>query len=438
MEIYETAAFSGGKIVYTTRAKLLDPSYQFVSSVVIGGPASTISTGDYAVVELDNGNVVAIWSDEVSSSASATGVFGRVLTANGGLVSDMFAVNTYTDGRQIEPRVTALDGGGFVVTWKSGYGQDGSDWGQFAQVFADDGSKVGAEIQVNDIVYGIQYQGTPVALEGGGFVIVFLAGTYLTATDSAVLAQAFDGAGNKVGDAVVVDEVDVDDYPGSTATPFFTEPYATALEGGGFAVTWWGGNTDQMIYSRAFAVQQSGSALADTLTGTNGREYIDAGDGDDVITGADGNDTLIGGAGADSVDGGAGDDVMTGDGLADVILGDSASETLTGSMGDESIIGGAGADTIAGAGGDDWMLGGSGADIFLFADGFGSDVIADFEDGSDSFVFDGVTGAASFSDLTVIQIGTDTRITVTSGGSDAILLSGTQATDIDASDFDFI
>jgi len=42
-----------------------------------------------------------------------------------GVSGTEFRVNTYTSNAQSNPSVTALSGGGFVVTWMS-YGQDGS------------------------------------------------------------------------------------------------------------------------------------------------------------------------------------------------------------------------------------------------------------------------------------------------------------------------
>ena len=57
-------------------------------------------------------------------------------------------VNTYTSGDQIYSSVTALNDGGFVVTWSSD-GQDGSGYGIYGQRYAADGSPVGSEFRVN-------------------------------------------------------------------------------------------------------------------------------------------------------------------------------------------------------------------------------------------------------------------------------------------------
>jgi len=58
-------------------------------------------------------------------------------------------------------------------------------------------------------------------------------------------------------------------------------------------------------------VNITGSALSDTLLGTDNADYIDAGDGDDVLDGGAGDDTLVGGAGDDAYLFNTGDGVNT-------------------------------------------------------------------------------------------------------------------------------
>lgn len=64
------------------------------------------------------------------------------------------------------------------------------------------------------------------------------------------------------------------------------------------------------LLARGFGV--SGSALADTLDGTNLDELIEGGAGNDSLGGLAGNDTLNGGAGDDLLDGGQGADLLRG------------------------------------------------------------------------------------------------------------------------------
>ena len=93
-----------------------------------------------------------------------------------------------------------------------------------------------------------------------------------------------------------------------------------------------------------------------------------------------GNDTLEGGAGDDTLMGG---DETTGDTDAD---GNPNGDTLKGGAGDDTLMGGTGADTINGGAGDDDLTGGAGTNTFVFSpdDGPGSDIIQDWEIGTNN------------------------------------------------------
>ena len=62
---------------------------------------------------------------------------------------------------------------------------------------------------------------------------------------------------------------------------------------------------------------------------------------------------------------------------------------------------------IAGHQGDDVLIGGTGGDCFDFGLGHGNNIIVDFEDGIDVI---GLRDGLSFEQLTISQIGDDTRI----------------------------
>ncbi|MGC9503805.1 peptidoglycan DD-metalloendopeptidase family protein [Baaleninema sp.] len=100
--------------------------------------------------------------------------------------------------------------------------------------------------------------------------------------------------------------------------------------------------------------------------------------GNDIIIGNSGNDTLFGGKDADSLEGGAGDDRILGD------------------LGDDTLSGGAGLDTLTGGGG---------IDAFQLAQGEGSDIITDFESGSDKVLLpDGVAAESVSLDNNEIRV----------------------------------
>ncbi|MEC9345728.1 MAG: tandem-95 repeat protein [Pseudomonadota bacterium] len=130
------------------------------------------------------------------------------------------------------------------------------------------------------------------------------------------------------------------------------------------------GNTDTL----SGIENLTGTALDDTLAGSNdgnvltggdGADSIDASTGDDTIDGGAGDDTLIGANGADSIIGGAGLDCITGGDGSDVIDAGDDDDTVDGGVLDDTIDGGAGADSLNGGAGADSIDGGTGDDIVL-------------------------------------------------------------------------
>jgi hypothetical protein len=72
-------------------------------------------------------------------------VSARRFDAQGNTEGPEFRVNTYQAGPQSNPFVAAKPNGAFMVTWFSGFNQDGDNEGVFAQryhavdiIFADD------------------------------------------------------------------------------------------------------------------------------------------------------------------------------------------------------------------------------------------------------------------------------------------------------------
>lgn len=121
---------------------------------------------------------------------------------------------------------------------------------------------------------------------------------------------------------------------------------------------------------------------------------------------------------------------------ADTILGSSGNNTINGGVGADVLYGRAGDDMIAGGADNDVMIGGTGADSFIFSDGSGSDVIRDFEDGSDILDYSFHSAVSGFDDLIVIQTSQGVRVTV-DGTTDSVLLKGEVLADITAADFAF-
>lgn len=136
-------------------------------------------------------------------------------------------------------------------------------------------------------------------------------------------------------------------------------------------------------------VETSASAVAfvgDNLIGNLGQ---------DVIYGTIQNDRLNGTNRADKIYASFGDDRVDGKKGDDIIEGGQGNDRLDGEEGNDKINGGSGDDILIGGRGNDMLVGGDGYDQFVFRRGDSlfrgeSDVIQDFQVGTDKIVFKGM------------------------------------------------
>jgi len=146
----------------------------------------------------------------------------------------------------------------------------------------------------------------------------------------------------------------------------------------------------------------------DTVKGLGGADSIDGGGGKDMLIGNGGKDMLRGGGGKDTLLGGGGKDHLEGGRGKDDVIGGGGRDTLEGDGGRDSLDGGGGRDVLDGGRGNDVLTGGRGPDTFVFGTGSGRDRIADYQSGLD--LIEIKSGASTFADLTISQVGEDARI----------------------------
>ncbi|WP_018704724.1 calcium-binding protein [Anaeromusa acidaminophila] len=202
-------------------------------------------------------------------------------------------------------------------------------------------------------------------------------------------------------------------------------------------------------------------ALWGTIFSTvvNGTGSVNGGTGNDLLNGGAGNDTLNGGAGADMMIGSTGDDIYVvdnagdvvsenadggrdwvkaavsytlgsnvedltltgsasvnaiGNSLDNVLTGNTGNNVLNGDTGDDVLIGGVGNDTLIGGSGNDSLNGGAGTDTYVFAKGFGKDVILrDSYNSLDTVVFGSGIADARGSELLCRREGNDLIMSAT-------------------------
>jgi Ca2+-binding RTX toxin-like protein len=167
-----------------------------------------------------------------------------------------------------------------------------------------------------------------------------------------------------------------------------------------------GANVENLTLTGTNAINGTGNELDNVLTGNSASN---------VLTGAAGNDTLNGGTGADTLIGGLGNDTYVVDNTGDVVTealnegtdkvqssitytlnanvenltlsgtsaingtGNTLDNVLTGNTKANTLTGGSGNDTLDGGAGNDTLKGETGNDTYLFARGYGSDTINEYD-----------------------------------------------------------
>jgi phospholipase/lecithinase/hemolysin len=125
---------------------------------------------------------------------------------------------------------------------------------------------------------------------------------------------------------------------------------------------------------------------------------------------------------------------LTGNDFNQTIVGNSGANILDGKAGADALVGGAGADRLIGGAGDDFLTGGAGIDTYVFGGGSGHDHITDFAR-REVIAINGVAGVDDFSDLTIVNVGSNAVISW--GTGDTVTLDGVRATSLSAADFSF-
>jgi hypothetical protein len=316
-------------------------------------------------------------------------------------------------------QLTALPGGGFLAIWSAHHSGDFQQ-NIYAQRYDNSGVAVGGQIAVTT---GIPNKQLPAAtvLTDGSLVLVW--GVLDYPNPSGVWAQKYTAAGVANGAAFQVNTTPL------TASGLAT-PAVTALDNGGFAITWGlpnGGNPTQ-IFAQAFTAAGARSG-AEILVGTGG-SHLDlvplSGAGFSVLWQDGGNhlqSTAILPTTVSPVLT-VGIDLANGDGANDVFQ--AAPTTLN--SGDK-LDGGAGSDTLqqTAAGTLNFtgvtltsieaVTGSSGNDTFIFPKAPPAGMTLNSGGGADTLV---VTGKV---DLTTFTLGGNWTVKTTDGGSAVFTVS---------------
>ena len=383
-------------------------------------PTTTIGVQTEPVIAgLNLGRYVVVWTDSshTGGDTSSDAIRSQVFNADGTRFGIERLVNTTTLGQQLDPTVTALANGDYVVAWTS----LSSDVHGIpvrsinAQLFQADGTAVGGEYVGNTVAGFNVGQSEPAitGLNNGSYVLTW---TNISGFDTNITGQMFNANGTTSGAVFTVNTTTANSQADATIT---------ALAGGGFVVAWVdygpfdGTRFNPEIHAQAYRANGTLSGtefLVNTVTTLLQRAPAVTGlaDGRFVVSWEDQSGTL-GAAGfavhAQIFDPRTAAVHLIGTKFADDLIGTRFGDTIAGRAGNDTLAGGAGTDVITGGTGNDRMAGGTGADVFVFATAAEAgnfalhDRISDFTAGSDRLDLAAIQagqtfiGAAAFGDV---------------------------------------
>src|SRR5262249_22164121 len=124
--------------------------------------------GTAAAAFIPGGGFVVAWTQY--SDGSQDGVDAQRFDAGGAKLGGEFRVNTTVIGSQQAPALAA-GGGGFVVVWTAP--QDGDQFGVVGQRFDAVGGRLGGEFVVNAYTTGSQLDAHVTGRADGGFLVTW-------------------------------------------------------------------------------------------------------------------------------------------------------------------------------------------------------------------------------------------------------------------------
>ncbi len=179
-----------------------------------------------AITALKGGGYVVTW-DSFGQDGGGFGVFGQRFNTDGSTIGGEFQINTFTANGQSDSSIAALSDGGFVVTWES-FAQDGDQNGIYGQRFNADGTNNGVEFHVSNETVDTQTDSAVTGLADGGFMVTWASNLQDT-SGYGVYGQRYNADGSVNGVETLINSTVVNGQ--------FT-PTITSLADGGFLVAW--------------------------------------------------------------------------------------------------------------------------------------------------------------------------------------------------------
>lgn len=383
---------------------------------------------DADVTALTNGNYVI--TTTVGGTDQSIGY--RIINSTGGNVlgaTQILGTSSNVDD-DYDAAVTALSGGGFVISWTN---KDVNDTDTFFRVYNAAGTETGSGSVGESLATNDNNESVITGLADGTFVIV-----YDNDELNHLVIDHYSALGGSLGSF---------SFAGSNTTPT-----VTSLADGRIAVAWLDSNNEiamEILDTRdspnnanyAPISRSIGTVGDDVFTGNADANFGFS--GNDTITDGGGFNSLYGGTGNDSiailgvdasevVDGGAGSDTLIGSAIVNGTVYNLATgrvvegtiievatgfENVIGTSANEIMVGSSIGNTLSGGGGDDSINGGLGSDKVY--GGAGNDTI--FVNSTGDSVFEAIGGG------TIDRVFASSNFVLTAGSEVERLSAGNSA-----------
>ena len=222
---------------------------------------NTYTTNDqrYSAVAMNaDGDFVITWSSN-GQDGSNWGVYAQRYNSAGVAQGSEFRVNTSTTDEQRQPAIAMDDAGNFIIVWASKHPHDNDDgWGIFGQRFAADGTPVGGEFHPNTTTKKNQQYPT-VAMDADGDFVVTWSSDLGDGNKYGVYAREFDATGTARGGEFLVNTTKANDQLNSSV----------AMDANGdYAIAWTSNKQDEFKWGVVARVYEGGNdAPSNTVPG---------------------------------------------------------------------------------------------------------------------------------------------------------------------------
>jgi VCBS repeat-containing protein len=200
----------GDASVSSVKAQLYDAAGHAVGGEFLVNTNTGNGQDTPVVAGLVSGGFVVSWHDSsgVGGDSSKDAIKAQLFDSGGAKVGGEFLVNTQTQSNQQQEAITALSGGGFAIAWAdaSGRGGDTDNYGIKLQIFDASGAKVGGELLANTTIQGAQIAPSISALPNGDIIVSWsdYSGQGPEGGTPGVKAQIFTQDGARVGGEFIV------------------------------------------------------------------------------------------------------------------------------------------------------------------------------------------------------------------------------------------